>query len=251
MILKRYSLLLFLLINSVSSLCSQTTLKDVRHFFPEPDPIPVAGQYAIPQFYHGADLYSRPVEGPIFSKYALEIEVSPLFFVDRDASSIDGGSVYYGFTTSFGFPLARSIRPNHYVSIELLGAFDSVDIPHRLPNNNTVNVDTTSRMLSLMANYKWYTPPLLRDRIYPYINLGIGNSFKSIKASTATTTILDESDGSILTFQGGVGLRARITQNFGLRTGYHSIVLTSQDYGQIKEGADILHALDLGMSLSF
>ena len=102
-----------------------------------------------------------------------------------------------------------------------------------------------------MANYKWYTPPLLRDRIYPYINLGVGNSFKSIKASTATTTILDESDGSILTFQGGVGLRARITQNFGLRTGYHSIVLTSQDYGQIKEGADILHALDLGMSLSF
>ena len=251
MILKKCSLLLFQLFTAVLSLCSQTTFKDVRHFFPDPDPVPVAGQYAIPQFYHGADLYSRPVEGPVYSKYAIEIELAPLFFVDRDTSSIDGGSIYHGFTTSLGFPLSRSKRPNHYIIIELLGAFDSVGIPDTSPSNKPIQFDTSSRMLSLMANYKWYTPPLLRDRIYPYISVGIGNSFKSIKASTATTTILDESDGSILTFQGGVGLRARITQNFGLRTGYHPIVLTSQDYGQVKEGSDILHALDLGMSLSF
>ncbi len=247
----RTHLLPLLLLLAVAPLCAQTTLKDVRHFFPDPDTVPVAGQYALPHFYHGADLYSRPVEGPIYSKYALEIEVAPMFFLGRDGSSLDGRSLYYGFTTSFGFPLSKHIRPNHYVSIELLGAFDSLDIPHTRPDNKVVQIDTNSRMLSLMANYKWYTPPLLRDRIYPYLDFGVGNSFKSVKASTGPTTILDEKDGSILTFQGGVGMRARITEHFGLRTGYHAIFLTPQEYGPVKEGADILHALDLGMSLTF
>ena len=242
---------LFLILTMAGSLCAQTTLKDVRHFFPEPNPVPVAGQYALPHFYHGADLYSRPVEGPIYSKYALEIDVAPLFYIARDAASIDGRSLHYGFTSSFGFPLSRNIRPNHYISIEVIGAFDSVDIPHTKPNGKDTIIETDSRMLSLMANYKWYTPPLLRDRIYPYLTAGIGNSFKTVKASTGATTILDEKDGSILTFQGGVGLRTRITEHFGLRTGYHAIFLTPQEYGPVKEGSDILHALDLGMSLSF
>ena len=37
------------------------------------------------------------------------------------------GVAFTTVTTSFGFPLASHC--NHYVSIELLGAFDSVDIP--------------------------------------------------------------------------------------------------------------------------
>ena len=253
------SLLLGLLLPTLVS--AVTTLKDVRHFFPEDEEVPVAGQYALPQFYHGSDLYSRPVEGPIYSQFGLEFEIAPLFFLDRDGSGTDGRPLYYGFTTSFGFPLARTPRPNHYISVEFLGAFDSTDIlvPRFEGDPNKVAVDTKSRMFSLLANYKYYMPPLMRERIDPYFTAGVGNSFKSVKV-TANRSMLDGDDSSILTFQGGIGLRVRITNNFGLRSGYHLLFINNQDYGTykinngvypVKEGSELLHALDLGMSLSF
>ena len=253
MSLRKFTINIFLYLSLLPLIQAVTTLKDVRHFFPDEEQIPVAGQFAKPQFYYGSDVYSKPVEGPLYSRYGLEFEASPVFYLARDASNIDGRDLHYGFTTSIGFPLSRTYRPNHYLNLELLGAFDSTDIPYTIPGPSgyTTNIATESRMLSVLLNYKYYLPPLIRERVYPYLSVGAGNSFKSVKASTLAGTLLDESDGSIVTFQGGVGLRTRISRNFGLRTGYHLLYIGEQDYGTTEEGSDLLHALDVGISLSF
>jgi opacity protein-like surface antigen len=229
------------------------TLREIRHFFPEEEQPPVAGQFAKPQYYYGSDLYSKPVEGPLYSRYGIEFEIAPLFYLARDASEIDGRVLHYGFTVSIGVPLSRAYRPNHYLNLEVLGAFDSTDIPYTIPvpSAHPTSISTESQMLSILVNYKYYTPPLIRERVYPYLSAGIGNSFKSVNASTLAGTLLDESDDSIITFQGGVGFRTRITNNFGLRTGYHMLLIGRQDYDTAEEGSDILHALDMGLSLSF
>ena len=247
---QQFPTILFLFI--VQFLHSQTTLKHVNHFFPDEEQVPVAGNYAQPHFYHGSDIYSRVVEGPIYSKYALEIEISPLFFLDRDVSNIDGRIMYYGLSTSLGLPLSKRIRPNHYLIIEFLCAFDDLKHTQLLPNGTSPVLDKSVRMFSLLANYKWYAPPIFRERIYPYVNFGIGNTFKSFSYKVLGTSVTGrENDSSILTFQGGLGLRARLTNHVGIRTGYHAIFLTHQDYGPLDEDSDLLHALDLGMSLSF
>jgi hypothetical protein len=250
---RKFTIHLFFCLSLPPLMQAVTTLKDVRHFFPEEEEVPVAGQFAKPQFYYGSDVYSKPVEGPLYSRYGLELEISPVFYLARDASRIDGRDLHYGFTTSIGIPLSRTYRPNHYLNLELLGAFDSTDIPYTIPgpSGHTTNITTESQMLSILLNYKYYLPPLIRERVYPYLTTGVGNSFKSINASTLAGTLLDGSDGSILTFQGGIGFRTRISRNFGLRTGYHLLYIGEQDYGDTEEGSDLLHALDLGISLSF
>jgi opacity protein-like surface antigen len=242
MSLRKFTIHLFFYLSLPALVQAVTTLKDVRHFFPEEEQVPVAGQFAKPQFYYGSDVYSKPVEGPLYSRYGLELEFSPVFYLARDASKIDGRDLHYGFTTS-----------NHYLNLELLGAFDSTDIPYTIPgpSGHTTNISTESQMLSILLNYKYYLSPLIRERVYPYLTAGVGNSFKSVNASTLAGTLLDGSDGSIVTFQGGVGFRTRISRNFGFRTGYHLLYIGEQDYGDTEEGSDLLHALDLGISLSF
>ena len=99
-------------------------------------------------------------------------------------------------------------------------------------------------------NYRYYTPALIRDRFYPYLTAGLGNSFKFVKGSMGPVT-LRERDTSILTLQGGFGFRARISDTFGIRTGYHMLFIGDHDIGGESQGSDFLHALDLGLNLHF
>jgi hypothetical protein len=240
---------IFILIYSLSlqiSLEGAGSLRDIRHFFPKEEQVPVAGDFAKPQFYYGSDVYSKSVEGPLYSRYGFELEIAPLFYLDRDRSGNDGRLLYYGFMVSAGVPLSRTYRPNHYLTLEVLGDFDSTKV------NQSQAISIEQQSLSILLSYKYYTPPLLRERVYPYLAFGGGNSFKSINITGISP--LDNfkgSDHSIITFHGGVGFRTRISRNFGLRTGYHLLYIGEQDYGDTEVGSDLLHALDLGISLRF
>jgi hypothetical protein len=255
---------IFILIYCLSlqiSLEGAGSLREIRHFFPDEEQVPVAGDFAKPQFYHGSDVYSKPVEGPLYSRYGFELEIAPLFYLDRGRSGNDGRLLYYGFMVSAGVPLSRAYRPNHYLNLEVLGDFDSTDNQARI-------YSIEQQSLSILLNYKYYTPPLIRERVYPYLTFGGGNSFKSIntagigKSNSRSNFPKDfkGSDHSIITFHGGIGFRTRISRNFGLRTGYHLLFNGEQDYGvpkignkvyPVKRGSEWLHALDIGMSLRF
>jgi len=252
---KKLDIIIFLgLLTGLPSILSAVaSVREVRHFFPEAKQVPVAAKYAKPSHYYGSDLYSRRVEGPRPTRYGIEIDIAPLFFINRDASDIDGRPLYYGFTTSIGMPLSKIPRHNHYLNLELLGAFDRLDYPYEtLASPPTLtNVKIDSRMISLLVNYRYYTPALIRDRFYPYLTAGLGNSFKSEKVSSVAGTLGRERDTSILTMQGGFGFRARISDTFGIRTGYHMLFIGDHEMGGESRGSDFLHALDLGLNLHF
>ena len=77
-------------------------------------------------------------------------------------------------------------------------------------------------------------------------------SFKEIEDTTTiiasgTTTGTSEWDSSIFTMQGAIGARARLTKHIGIDTGYH-LIYVGDNHGV---DGDILHALNLGLSLNF
>ena len=104
-----------------SGLDAQTNLQDTRNFFSEYRDNPVPNRTGAPNFYHGSDLYSAAIEGPEYPRLGLELEAGILFFLGREDSGLDGKYMHHGFTTSFGIPLSKRLRPNHYLMLELMG----------------------------------------------------------------------------------------------------------------------------------
>ena len=243
----RASTLLLSILATTPVLDAVTTLQDTRNFFPDYNENPVSATQGAPDYYFGSDLYSAAIEGPDYPRLALEWEAGILFYLNRDVSNIDGKYMHHGFNTSFGFPLSRKIRPNHYLNLELLAGYDSVEV-----SDGTTSREIEAQQYSLLINYKYYTPPILRDRIFPHLTIGIGNSFKEIEDTTTiiasgTTTGTSEWDSSIFTMQGAIGARARLTKHLGIHTGYH-LIYVGENHNQ---DGDFLHALDLGLSVIF
>ena len=242
---------------------AQTNLQDTRNFFSEYRNNPVPGRTAAPNFYHGSDIYSAAIEGPEYTRLGLEWEAGILFFLGREDSNIDGKYMHHGFNTSFGVPLARRVRPNHYLNLELMAAYDDTGPLNTITTVGGTPTATISersvQSYSLLINYKYYTPPILRERVFPHLSIGVGNTFKqnelSIKDSGGTPTYVNYSewDNTIFTMKGEVGIRARLTKHLGLHTGYHLIYMgdNHKSYPAGEIDGDFVHALDLGLSLTF
>lgn len=256
-----------------TALQAVTTLQDTRNFFPEHETVPVGADVGMPNYYYGSDLYSVPVEGPIWPRYSIELEAGILFFLGRDSADIDGKNLHHGFNVDIGFPLSRKIRPNHYINLELFAGYDKTNInaadyvdPAGL--GHSIKVDS----YSLILNYKWYTPPLLRERFFPHVQVGIGNTFMKLDDTITLGTgtpfpggngVYKEWDTSIFTLKGTIGTRVRLTEHVGAHVGYHLIYMGDNHKGfndfakssgsglRFDSSGDINHALDLGLSLIF
>jgi hypothetical protein len=222
-----------------ASLEAVTTLQDTRNFFPEHEEVPVGADVGMPNYYYGSDLYSVPVEGPIWPRYSIELESSLLFFLGRDASKLDGKYLHHGFNFDIGMPLSRKMRPNHYLNLELFAGYDSLE---------TTGYDIEVDSYSLLINYKWYTPPMLRERIFPHIQVGVGNTFMKIKDDMLS---YNEWDSTIFTLKGTAGIRTRLTEHVGVHTGYHLVYIGDNHKKHHDSSGDLHHALDLGLSLIF
>lgn len=255
---------------------AQTNLQDTRNFFSEYRDNPVPGRSGAPNFYHGSDLYSAAIEGPEYTRLGLEFEAGVLFFLgDREDPSDPSKNIHHGFNTSFGIPLSKRVRPNHYIMIELMAGYDETgiydgDVTYNGGKKTKEKKEVDS--YSLLLKYKYYTPPILRERVFPNLSLGIGNTF-----SKQSNTLYDKNDyengvivplnnpalnipykdwdNSIFTIKGELGIRAKLTKHIGIRTAYHLIYIgDSHDGYPNKDGeidGDFLHALDLGLSLTF
>ena len=257
-----------------SGLDAQTNLQDTRNFFSEYRDNPVPNRTGAPNFYHGSDIYSAAIEGPEYPRLALEWEAGILFFLGRDDSDLDGKYMHHGFVTSFGFPLTKRVRPNHYLMLELMAGFDEtgpVDHPSLTAGGNPTKIERKVESYSLLFKYKYYTPPILRDRVFPNLSLAIGNTFNSRKFNVYDRAAYNsgnriplnipnqnfpynEEDNSIFTMKADIGFKARLTNHIGIHTGYHLIYMGDNHDGYPiinKIDGDFLHALDLGLSLTF
>ncbi len=255
----RVTSLILTSIGLAASLDAVTTLQDTRNFFPEYEEVPVGADVGMPNYYHGSDLYSVPVEGPIWPRYSIELESSLLFFLGRDSADLDGKYLHHGFKLGLGFPLSRNIRPNHYLNLELFAGYDSVDRSKAIDffgYGHDLSVDS----YSLLLNYKWYTPPLLRDRIFPHVQVGIGNTFKKIEDNVYDPSNVFQKplsysdwDNTIFTLKGTIGARTRLTKHIGVLTGYHLVYMGDNhtNFKPLDSSVGFLHALDLGLSLIF
>ena len=242
-----------------TALQAVTTLQDTRNFFPEHETVPVGADVGMPNYYYGSDLYSVPVEGPIWPRYSIELEAGILFFLGRDSAKLDGKNLHHGFNVDIGFPLSRKIRPNHYLNLELFAGYDSAANIDGRGLTHEVEVDS----YSLLLNYKWYTPPLLRERFFPHVQVGIGNTFQKLEdnvflpppgyGAPYPAESYSEWDNTILTLKGEFGIRVRLTEHVGAHAGYHLLYIgdSHKDYPHADSSGDLLHALDLGLSLVF